>query len=366
MGVYRRRNPSGEVVWYSRVQHQGRIYRAGPYRQRWRAEEESGSMHRAREGGTLATDYGSQAQGRPRRLPKLILSYREHRRQQVEAGERSASNLDHDLRMLDVIENHFGDVPLAEIGRPGVHGFKFARRADVKGATVNRYLAVASALFEHGVELDWIAENPVRGVRRFPEKPQTYRWLQYDEAAKLLDATKRGPRYLYPLVLTALYTGMRRGELLALEWRDVDLVRRCAEVVASKTSRRRVVPLHPEVVECLRRWKGKSPGSLVFAAADGKPLGNVRKAFTTAVKRARIPHVRFHDLRHTAASWMAQNGADLLQIMRVLGHASIDTTKRYAHLVQRNADEAVGRMPGLEEVATRTATPIAFARESDG
>ena len=162
----------------------------------------------------------------------------------------------------------------------------------------------------------------------------------------------------WALLLTALYTGMRRGELLQLRWRSVDLGSGRVEIESSKSGKRRTVPLRPEVVQALRSLP-KFPSCDHVFANDGAPLRSINTAFRGAVKRAGIDgRVRFHDLRHTAASWMAQNGADLLQIKDVLGHATITTTQRYAHLVQRNSEQAVARMPTLggEETATRTAT----------
>jgi len=157
---------------------------------------------------------------------------------------------------------------------------------------------------------------------------------------------------------------MRRGELLGLRWRAVELADGVIEIQSSKSGKRRRVPLRPEVVEALHGLRRVASGDFVFAKADGLPLGSINTAFQGAVKRAGIRRIRFHDLRHTAASWMAQRGADLLQIKDVLGHATITTTQRYAHLVKRNAEQAVACMPGLDEQETATRSGLQPARGS--
>ncbi len=314
-------------------------------------------MHRAKKRGSLRQDYGQQRRKDLKSFSDAVEVYRECRGREVAQGERSASGWEVEQHVLRMLERYFGDRLLIEIRTPDIEAFAFARRRNdgVKGATVNRNLAALSKIFDLAKRHGWVDSNPVKEVKRSPESSDAWRWLHQEEAELLLEACRHpdAPEYLYPLVLSALYTGMRRGELLNLEWRSVDLIRGQIEITVSKTGRRRTVPLRPEVVDVLGRWRGRAQGPEVFAVRD------IRTPFATALKRSKIRKIRFHDLRHTAASWMAQNGVDLLQIKEVLGHTTITTTQRYAHLVQRNAEHAVGQMPALEveKPATRTATP---------
>ena len=309
-----------------------------------------------------------------------MAEYRSARVIEVETGERAASQWEREKRILRRLETEFGALTLDQIDRETVLGFKFTRRADtkagsgeqterIKGATVNRDIAALSAVLQLAVDRGWLHENPARGVGRYPEKPD-WTWLHPEEADALLEACQhpKAPPYLYPLVLAAIYTGMRAGELLNLEWRDVDLRGRTISLEVTKTGRRRLVPLRREVVDTLRRWKGTYPGPHVIAKKDGSAFKQVPLCFRTALRRAGLRRtgrkICFRDLRHTAASWMAQNGADLLPIKRVLGHTTISTTQRYAHLVQRNDELAVEAMPGLDELsqapeAAKTATKTA-------
>ena len=331
--------------------------------------------------GQLDDKYGTQAKERQRTFAELVVEYRSARVIEVETGERAASQWEREKRIVRRLETAFGELTLDQVDRDAVLGFKFTRRADtksgsgeqterIKGATVNRDIAALSAVLQLAVDRGWLHENPARGVGRYPEKPD-WTWLHPEEADALLAACQhpKAPPYLYPLVLAAIYTGMRAGELLNLEWRDVDLRGRTILLEVTKTGRRRLIPLRQEVVDVLRRWKDTHPGPFVIAKHDGTPFKQVPLCFKTALKRAGLRRpgrtICFRDLRHTAASWMAQNGGDLLQIKRVLGHTTIATTQRYAHLVQRNDELAVEAMPGLDELseapevakaATKTAT----------
>jgi integrase len=182
---------------------------------------------------------------------------------------------------------------------------------------------------------------------------------------------------LHPLWVTAAWTGMRQGELLALRWQDVNLERASLVVRGSlarlpgpkgvryvitdpKTERsRRTVPLVPEVVGVLRALRkaqlerpAKLDQGLVFCTEAGGPLdaGNVSRWFSNAVKAVRLPDgsklpvVRFHDLRHSAATLMIESGMDLATVADLLGHSTIATTVNvYGHLTARHKEEAMRR-----------------------
>jgi integrase len=131
----------------------------------------------------------------------------------------------------------------------------------------------------------------------------------------------------------AITTGARRGELLALRWRDVDLERRHAYVRTSKNGEARMLVLVAAVLEEIARIRSRRPEDFVFAS-DKRPGRAMRteRAFREACEAARIEGFRFHDLRHTAASYAAQHGASLLEIADLLGHKQLAMVRRYAHL----------------------------------
>ena len=203
----------------------------------------------------------------------------------------------------------------------------------LSNATKNRYKAVVSVIFSYACRQYGLTQNPVKNIRSLPENNARTRFLSNDERSRLFKAC-RGSQWgkLYLLVLLAITTGARRGELLGLEWKDVDFDRRLAHIKTTKNGEPKVLPLTEGVAIELNKFKGQE-ASLVFNSEikPDKPF-EFRKQWIKALKEAEISEFRFHDLRHTCASYLAQSGASLLEIADVLGHKQIQMTKRYAHL----------------------------------
>jgi integrase len=177
------------------------------------------------------------------------------------------------------------------------------------------------------------------------------RFLSSDERSGLLDAAAQISADLLALVTVALCTGARAGELLALRWPDVDLTRGIAIAQDTKNGDRRQLPLTGPALQVLkdRRRVRRIDTDLVFPdpalTLEGKPRPyDYAKDFQEATKRAQIENFRFHDLRHSAASYLAMNGATLVEIAAVLGHKTLAMVKRYAHLTQSHVSGVVERM----------------------
>jgi integrase len=222
---------------------------------------------------------------------------------------------------------HFGDVSVGSITPEQVEAFKATRLKKVKPATVNRDLAALKHALRLAVEWGYLEGSPADRVRQLKEPPGRVRYLTHEEADRLVESCSK---WLRPLVVTALHTGMRQGELLALEWGDVDLKRRQIRVVDSKTHDSRVVPMNEmlyNTLSPLRRKEGK-----VFVSRRGRPYSEIGSTFKAALARASIEDFRFHDLRHTFASWLAMEGIPLTAIAQLLGHKTARMTMRYAHL----------------------------------
>jgi integrase len=225
-----------------------------------------------------------------------------------------------------------------------------AKRKPLAPATINRYQAALSAVLTWAqrrriTPKDW--HNPCRHLELKPERNEIVRFLSDEERAALLRACKASKwSPLYALVLMGLTTGARRGELEALRWADVDLERFEATVHRSKNGDRKVLPLVPAVVEELARLKGKAD-ALVFPSRRRPDVAfNFTPAWERALKAAAVRNFRFHDLRHSCASYLAQSGAPLLDIAEVLGHRQLSITKRYSHLTVKHKAELVGRVLG--------------------
>ncbi len=215
-------------------------------------------------------------------------------------------------------------------------------------ATVNRYLAALSHAFTTAVvEWGWLEASPLQRVRRLREPRGRVRCLTDEERPRLLAACQASHnRCLYPVVLLALSTGARKQELLGLTWRDVDLRRAQLTIEHSKNGERRTLPLVGlalETVHTLARVR-RIDTPLLFPRADGRAPLDLRYAFHQALREAGIADFRFHDLRHSAASYLAMQGASLVEIAEVLGHKTLQMVKRYAHLSEAHTAGVVARM----------------------
>lgn len=225
-----------------------------------------------------------------------------------------------------------------------------AKKKPLSAATLNRYVASLAAVLTWAIKKRIAPKgfaHPCRTLERRAEENARTRFLTDDECARLLEACRASswPR-LYLLVLLALTTGARKGELAGLKWADVDLERAEAYVGRTKNGDPRVLPLVPAAVEQLRQFKAGA-ATLVFRSPRDPAKGyTFEPKFMQALQDAHIRGVTFHTLRHSAASMLARNGATLLEIADVLGHRQLQMTKRYSHLATSHKAELVNRVLG--------------------
>ena len=212
-----------------------------------------------------------------------------------------------------------------------------------KGSTINRRITALSACLTVCVkEYGWLQKNPIPNVTRMPDSKGRERFLSDDERKDLLSCCDVSDLALLgPLVRLALATGARKGELLGLQWPDVNLERRVVRFVDTKNGDNRTVPLSAPAVEVLTKWrKGRLPVGPVFP----EKVDVIDKAWREARSDAGLPDFRFHDLRHSAASYLAMSGASLMDIAAILGHKTLAMVKRYSHLSEQHTTAAVDRM----------------------
>lgn len=226
---------------------------------------------------------------------------------------------------------------------------EMTRRGKLRSSsTTNRYLASLSKAFSVSVrEYGWMKENPVLKIQRPPEAKARDRFLDKEEMSQLLKACHESKSsHLYAVVLLALSTGARKGELLSLKWEDVDFSRKILTFRNTKNGETRVVPLTEDAFACLVKEKGKRIvfSEYVFPSLCGRKSGDIKSAWERAVETVGLKDVCFHTLRHTHCSWLAMCGTSTLEIAAILGHKTLSMVKRYAHFASSATAKALQRM----------------------
>ena len=217
-------------------------------------------------------------------------------------------------------------------------------------ASVVRYLAALSHAFTIAAKKwGWMEDNPMRKVTKPKESRDRVRFLSDDERVRLLKACNESRNsYLYPVVVLALSTGMRQGEIMGLTWDNVDLNRGRAILFETKNNVRRAVAITGHALELLKELSSvrRIDSNYLFPARGNNTLKPIvlRTPWEAALKKADIQDFRFHDLRHSAASYLAMNGASLAEIAEVLGHKTLEMVKRYAHLSEGHTASVVESM----------------------
>lgn len=207
------------------------------------------------------------------------------------------------------------------------------------GAAVNRYLATLSAALAYAVKpLGWLESNPVEKVTKSKEPPGRVRFLSDDERTRLLEAC-RPHADLYLALVLSLTTGGRQSEIMGLTWAQVDFGRKTLTLIETKNGDRRTLPLVGEAFTLLQaRSKVRSlKENRVFVPVkeDGKRR-SLREAWERALSTAEIENFHWHDLRHTAASYLVMSGVSLVEVAKILGHRTLAMVARYAHLADEH------------------------------
>ena len=224
--------------------------------------------------------------------------------------------------------------------------------------TVKLYRDNLETMLKHAQHWGWLGNsNPMDGVTRITKANQErVRFLDDDERKALLTACRDSPnQQLFPIVIFALCTGARLNEILKLTLKDLDLQRQVAILRETKNKETRKAPIVnylKNVLEAHLEWreefvKEMPDGSrFLFPRKDGRAPIDIRKAWENARDKAGIIDFRFHDLRHSAASYLAMNGASQLEIAEVLGHKTLQMVKRYSHLSEDHTRQVVEKMAG--------------------
>jgi integrase len=384
-GIIQKKGRDGKPNWYARII---RIDEKGKKKQYTQKADNKTNARELRD--KLAEKYGNFGEeilnGERMTFRELALNYKKRKlipakylNNRKIAGLRSFATSHY---LLDTLLKHFGAKKIKNIAPADIERFKqnrldepiiikkknkqgelkpYSRQRSI--AAVNRELALLRSILNDAVYNGWLIRSPflhAKGLVSLADENKRERVLSFEEEARLLTACmadlertytrnekeikaniKSRRKHLKPLIILALDTAMRRGELLKLRWRDIDFENRLINIIAfnTKTAKARTVGMTERVYEELSTIWENSPqdvDELVFGISN-----NVKRSFTSACRDAGIDDFHFHDLRHTAITRMIQSGFSPMEIMKISGHTQMATFARYvnpdANAVQRIA-----------------------------
>lgn len=325
MAIYQR-----GTVWWIDYYYKGRRIREPVSGTRKEAEK----ALMARQGDIVRGTFKLVKKGKERYFEEFAIEFLEHRK----SGRKWWKK---DLYRMKTLVHQFGNSFLSDISTYDIDKFKTARREEVSGPSVNRELALLKSMFNMAEMWGFLTtKNPVKGVRYYPER-QKERILSNEEAERLI---ANCGETVQPVVVCALNTGMRKSELLDLEWKNVNFGHRFIRIERSKNNRSRKIPINSTVYEELSRLRRNGSTHVFTKGNSTEPLRCIRSAYERARRCAGLSDVRFHDLRHTFATNLVMGGIDLVTVKEILGHSTIEMTVRYSHPSDERKMSAVERL----------------------
>lgn len=249
-----------------------------------------------------------------------------------------------DEGLIKHLSRQFGGKYLYEITPYMIEEYKKKRSSDKIGdkniapATINREVACLKCMFNKAIEWGKANDNPARKVKLFRENNVRLRYLEKEEIIKLIEACSGN---LKAIVTVALFTGMRKAEILNLQWRNINIEHGIIYLLETKNGERREVLMHDIVKKAIVGVPKHPNSQYVFCKKNGNPYKSIRNIFDAALKKCGIINFRFHDLRHTFASQLVMSGVDLKTVQELLGHKSIEMTLRYSHLSPDHKKRAI-------------------------
>jgi integrase len=325
MAVYKRRNH-----WVADY------YFAGQRIRKTYPEKEMAEAHERKQ--KLAEFAGDDL---PQRIKKITLSRFIEFHKSVHDSQNRETTQTLNTYVYDIFKEHVGDVLLTQIRRADIEGYKAMRLAKVKPVTVNIDLRVIRSLLNQAVAFGYLKTSPMKGVKLLSVDEVEPRFLTPEEGERVIGKAKG---QIKTFVMVGLYTGMRKGEMFRLVWKDIDFVRGEIHVRRSKSRRFRVIPISTVLANRLKEHPRHLTSAYVFHNSDGSNWKDVRGSFNSTFDRAGVDRIRIHDMRHSFISNLVASGVDLRTVKELAGHASIQTTMRYAHLAEGQTRAAIERL----------------------
>ncbi len=356
-GIIQKKDKNGKVFWYARI-----VRTEGNGKKKQYTQKAESKSHARRLRDELSNKFGERGEKaikgdkmlfrefcdiyKTRKLFEAVY-HGEGKAKRKVSGVRSLKSV---LFYLDVLRNHFGAKLIRSITHSDIEDFKTKRlkmpskRGERSIADVNRTLALLRTMLRFAVQNSWLAESAFdkgKPLISLSDEVKRERVLSFDEEIRLLSFCTDKRQHLKSILITALDTAMRKGELLSLTWQNVDFEEHLIRLIATntKTQTSRNIGMTARVFDELQKLWEVSPkdlDNLVFGVQD------VKRSFTSACREAKISDFRFHDVRHTAITRMIQAGLSPTEIMKISGHTQMNTFARYVNpdtnAVQRIAD----------------------------
>ena len=260
------------------------------------------------------------------------------------------------LRTKNHLIPFFGNQRIESISSLLIDEFIRYKQSQISSATINRCLSLLSKIFNDAIRWGYLSTSPMKKVSKLNEPVQGFNYLTKDQVKKLLENASDNSR---AILMTAVYTGMRRGEIIALKWKHIDFEKKMIIVEettegSTKSKKVRYIPIHPELLLELKKHKLKTRSEYVFPGPDGEMRKEFRSALNYALKRAELPRIRVHDLRHTFAANFMMSGGNILSLQKILGHSDLKMTMRYAHLAPDFLQQEIEKLDYAKKITPGT------------
>jgi integrase len=331
-GIFKR--PKSKYYWIRYAGLDGKSIRETTRSTKWREAE--ALLHKRK------TDIKAGKQPELKKIANHIFNeLSEKYLQWIEGRHRSASSKAY--RIKDLVAR-FGSIPLRRFNTLITEQYQTELiNRGLKPASVNKNISILKAMFRKAVDWDMMVEEEtlkqIRRVKLLSENNRRLRYLSKEEYQTLINACDK---HLRPIVITALNTGMRKGEILSLKWDNVDLKNGFILLDITKNGNRREIPINATLRHTLQDITRRLDVPYVFYdKKTANPYQEVKRSFKTALRKSKIHDFKFHDLRHTFASHLVMAGVDITTVKELLGHKTLTMTLRYAHLAPSHKVKAV-------------------------
>jgi integrase len=290
--------------------------------------------------------------------PKTVkISFEKFKEQYLEFSKanKKPRTAKRDECSLNSLQPFFGSKLISEINPFLIEKYKQKRKEDgVSVRTINIELACLRHMFNMALKWGKAQKNPIGEVKLFKEPEGKDRILSPEEEGRLIETVRSSKRakHLEPVIITALQTGMRKGEVLGLKWSNVDFSNRLIIVEGTKSGYIRKIPMNAKLTEALDHGRRKNNSEFVFVDRRGEPYKSFRSAWEHALQKAGIDDLTFHSLRHTFGSRLGMAGVDIKTIQELMGHRDIKMTMRYSHPTAQHKRNAVEMLDGLTTIFT--------------